>query len=110
MAAPISYPYICPSFIDMKTGERTPDDAKLSWLAYAIESGSSYLENQRAWPDIDAGLDIINGDFFDDNAGELSNVSTNRTKRQIREIVASLGNLKVVTKHKTMNREFVSRV
>jgi hypothetical protein len=55
-------------------------------------------------------MDIVNGDFFDDQSGELSNVSTNRTKRQIREIVASLGNLRVVSKYKTMNREFVSRV
>ena len=110
MASPLPYPYICPPYIDMRTGEKTRDEDKLSWLNYAINSGSSYLENQRAWKDIDAGLDIVNGDWFDDGAGELSNVSTNRTKRQIREIVASLGNLKVVTKHKTLNREYVSRV
>ena len=100
MPSPLPYPYICCT-LHRHAGraERTADDVKLcNWLAYAIESGSSYLENQRAWNDIDTGLDIINGDWFDDNAGELSNVSTNRTKRQIREIVASLGNLKVVTK------------
>ena len=110
MPATPQYPYIAPSYIDMRTGSLTPDDVKLAWLDYAITSGTSYLENQRAWKDIDAGLDIVNGDWFDDGSSELSNVSTNRTKRQIREVVASLGNLKVVPKYKTQNREYVSRV
>jgi hypothetical protein len=110
MPAPVSYPYVLAPYIDMRSGELTRDDEKLSWLAYAIQSGDAYLQNQRAWQDIDAGMDIVNGDFFDDGTGELSNVTTNRTKRQIREIVASLGNLKVVPKYKTLNRDYVSRV
>jgi len=48
MASPLPHPYICPAYINMRTGERTADDAKLAWLDYAITSGSAYLENQRA--------------------------------------------------------------
>ncbi len=109
MAAP-THPYICPPYINQRTAELTSDTDKLAWLDYAITQGYAFLQGQRAWKDIDAGMSIIDGDFTDELQSELSSVSTNRTKRQIREVVASLGNLRVVPKHRTQNRDFVNRV
>ncbi len=109
MAAP-THPYICPPYINQRTAELTSDDDKLAWLDYAITQGYAFLQGQKAWKDIDAGIEIIDGTFLEDQPSELSNVATNRTKRQIREMVSSLGNLRVVPKHKTENREFLNRV
>lgn len=103
-------PYIVPPYVDMKTGALCGEQEMLDWLSYSVNNGMSYLENQRAWNDVSLGMDIINGDWFDAPSGELSNVSTNRTKRQIREMVASLGNLRVVSRYKTNNRDLVDRV
>ena len=102
--------YECPPYINNQTGELTSEKQKLDWLHASIDAGFSFLRHQRAWPDIDIGLDVINGDFFDAALSELSNVSTNRTKRQIREIVSSLGNMKIVPQHKTENKDFVGKI
>jgi hypothetical protein len=94
----------------MRTGELVSEQAMLEWLSYAVNNGMAYLENQRAWNDVNLGMDIINGDWFVNQSSELSNVATNRTKRQVREMVASLGNLRIQSRYKTNNRNFVDRV
>lgn len=103
-------PWVIPPYVQMRTGQPTSESEKLSWVAYSTNLGLSYNESQRAWKDVELGQNIVNGDFFTTPTGELSNVSTNRTKRQIREIVESLGNMRVVSRYKTFNRDLVKRV
>ena len=69
-------------------------DRKLGWLREAEQEGIAFLKSNRAYEDIDKGIDTIAG-IDDDPAPEsLSNVYSNRLKRQLREVVATLSNLR----------------
>lgn len=82
------------------------DDAKLSWLREAITEGTNFLKGQRAYEDIDKSIDLIGGLDDDPVPNSLSNVTSNRIKRQIREVVATLANLRPLWGYTSDNDEF----
>ena len=81
-------------------------DRKLGWLREAEQEGISFLKGNRAYEDIDKGIDTIAG-IDDDPAPEsLSNVYSNRLKRQLREVVATLSNLRPLWGYSTDNEAY----
>lgn len=97
--------YLCPPRRDNK-GNLTDPDLILSWLKEAEQEGTSFLKSNRAYEDIDKGIDTIAG-LDDDPAPEsLSNVYSNRLKRQLREVVATLSNLRPLWGYSTDNEAF----
>ena len=71
-----------------------PEDKKLGWIKEAEQDGIGFLKGNRAYQDIDKGIDIIAGLDEDPVPSSLSNVTSNRLKRQIREVVATLSDLR----------------
>jgi hypothetical protein len=97
--------YTAPPKYDKK-GDLTPPDRILGWIREAEQEGIAFLKGNRAYEDIDKGIDIIAG-LDDDPAPEsLSNVYSNRLKRQLREVVATLSNLRPLWGYSTDNEAF----
>lgn len=89
--------YECPSRL---MAERE----KLAWIQQGVREGENYLQGQRAYQDIDRAIDVINGTDEDENRlTDLSRVRVNRLKRQIREVVATLSNLRPLWGFKSDN-------
>lgn len=96
--------YRCPQpWDDTKYGG---DVYRLGWVKEAIQEGTNYLKLQRAYTMIDKAIDVIGG--FDDDPipKALSDVSTNRLRRQAREVVATLSNLRPIFGYGTENELF----
>jgi hypothetical protein len=76
----------------------------------AIQEGEQFLKTQRAFMDMDRALDVIAGTSTSDGrtARSLSGVRVNRAKRNVREIVASLSNLRPLWGYKNDNRDYDS--
>jgi hypothetical protein len=81
-------------------------DRKLGRLKEYEQEGIAFLKGCRAYEDIDKGIDTIAG-LDDDPAPEsLSNVYSNRLKRQLREVVATLSNLRPLWGYSTDNEAY----
>lgn len=79
------------------------EDRKLGWLKEAFEEGNSFNKNQRAFTNIDQAIDIISGLSENPVPTALSDINVNLIKRQAREIVATLSNLKPMWGYTTKN-------
>jgi hypothetical protein len=81
------------------------DDRKLGWLTEARQDGETYLKTQRSFRDIDRAIEIVAGD--DEKIPKsMSSVSVNMLKRDIRENVATLANMRPLWEFKTDNSQF----
>jgi hypothetical protein len=78
---------------------------KKGWLTEQKETGESYLKQQRAWPDIDRSIDLISGSASQVPRG-MSRVSVNMVKRDVREAVATLANMRPLWGYKTDNDDY----
>jgi len=89
-------------------GDRVPSDQKLGWLREAIGEAEQFLKTQRAFMDMDRALDVIGGVSPSDQrqARSLSGLRINRAKRNVREIVSSLSNLRPMWGYKNDNHDF----
>lgn len=79
---------------------------RLGWVREAIQEGTNYLKLQRAYPMLDKAIDVIGGMDEDPIPKALSDLTTNRLRRQAREVVATLCNLRPVFGFKTDNELF----
>lgn len=77
---------------------------KLGWLLNALGTGENFLETQSAYKQIDYNLGIMMGSAPEKMPKALSDVRVPRAKRQIREIVSSLSNLRPMWGYKADNR------
>lgn len=83
-------------------GASTPDQVQ-GWLREATDDGENYLKNQRAWKDIDKSIDIIAGGGMERIPKAQSKLHLNMLKRDIRESVATLSNIRPMSTFKTDN-------
>jgi hypothetical protein len=89
-------------------GEKTNSDAKIGWLREAVAEAENTMRTQRSYIDMDRALDVIAGVSAADTrqARTLSGVRVNRAKRNVRELVATLSNLRPMWGYKNDNHEF----
>jgi hypothetical protein len=81
----------------------SPADFVHGWLREASEEGENYLKNQRAWQDLDRAMDIISGGGMQRIPKAQSKVHLNMLKRDIRESIATLSNIRPMSSYKTDN-------
>jgi len=82
------------------------EDLKLRWLAEAFQEGTRFLKGQRAYEDLDRAIDMIAGLDDDRVPDSLSSVYSNRLKRQLREVVATMANLRPLWGYVSDNEEY----
>ena len=68
--------------------------------------GETFLQSQRGYEDMDQAIDIIAGTNDRRRPASLSRISPNVLKRNIREIVASLSNIRPMWNFKNDNRDY----
>jgi hypothetical protein len=81
-------------------------DDKLGWLRESVEDGESYLKSQRSYRDIDKAIDIIDGRGGERLPKNQSRLHINMAKRDVRESVATLANMRPLWGYKTDNAQF----
>jgi hypothetical protein len=82
-----------------------PNDL-FSWTQQMLSDGRSYLRLQPAYKYISDGMDIINGEFLVTDVQSLSNVKTEATARNTREIVAAQTNLRMIPAFKSEAEQY----
>lgn len=82
------------------------ETTKIGWMKEALQDGRTFLKQQRAYVDISQSIDLIAGLSDKPVPDTLSNLSVNFTKRQAREMVATLSNLKPLWGYTTKNESF----
>src|SRR5579872_7288754 len=108
--SPIDTAYLCPPPFELDRGRQewvpcSPDEL-FSWTQQMISDARSYLRLQPAYKYISDGLDIINGDFLVTDIQSISNVKTESTVRNTREIVAAQTNLRIIPAFKAENEMY----
>jgi hypothetical protein len=84
-------------------------DKKLGWLNESTEEGQLWLKSQRGFDDYRKAMDILGGKISGDKLLDYrSIVSTNRLKRNVREIVGALANIRPIWGFHTDNDAFSS--
>jgi hypothetical protein len=79
---------------------------RLGWLTEVEEEGLNFLKSQRAWADIDAGVDIIAGTANPKVPKNLSRLFVNMAKHDVRDAVATLANMRPLWGFKTDNDDY----
>jgi hypothetical protein len=84
----------------------TPDEIS-AWCDGVISDAKSFLRLQPAYPFIQDGLDIVNGIWSQTTqVPALSNLKTDSTLRNLKEIVAAQTNIRIIPAFKTEIGEF----
>lgn len=102
-------PRFIPGLHDERAEKRYTNDMR-SWVEDMIVSGTSFIEGQAAYWDIDKALAVLRGNFGERPPAGQSNISANRAKRQMREMIASLCNLRPMEAAHSSNTEYAKRV
>lgn len=85
------------------------EDRKLGWLRESNEEGEMWLKSQRGYGDFRKSMDILSGKTSDlDTADYRSKLATNGLKRDVREVVGALANIRPLWGYQTENRAFES--
>ena len=79
---------------------------KLGWFKEVAEEGENFLKSQRAWADIDKSVEIISGTTDLKIPRNLSRLSVNMAKHEIRDAVATLANMRPIWGFKTDNDQY----
>ncbi|HKS74443.1 MAG TPA: hypothetical protein VJQ82_14670, partial [Terriglobales bacterium] len=84
-------------------------DELFSWCQQMLADGRSFLRLQPAYKYISDGMDIINGEFVVTDVQSLSNVKTEQTARNTKEIVAAQTNLRIIPAFKAEAEEYTEQ-
>lgn len=89
--------HICPSYINsdgsLKDKNRLEVET-LSWIREAIEEGSSYLKQCRAYENLPNAIDLITEQVQKDLPSSISQIYVPSIKRNIKEMAAILSNIR----------------
>ena len=78
----------------------------LARLTDGRTQGETFLQSQRGYEDMDSAIDVIAGTADKRRPASLSRISPNWLKRAVREIVASLSNIRPMWNFKNDNRDY----
>lgn len=92
-----------------RNGNKVPDARKLAWCAEAIQEGQAWLKMQRGYGDMRKSLDIISGRGGSDLFDYRSRLKTNRLKRNVREIIGSLSDIRPLWGYHSDNAAFLGQ-
>lgn len=82
------------------------EDKKLGWLNEAAEEGLSWLKSQRGFSDFPKAMDIISGKGSKIPAEYRSHIASNGLKRDIREVIGGMANIRPLWGYTSENKAF----
>jgi len=86
--------YAIPSYLDQLADKRGIQHLTLGRLKELRDTGRAFLECQAAWQEIPRAYDILSFDSAPLRVSGYSTISVNRIKRDFRDLVATISNLK----------------
>src|SRR6516164_3097612 len=102
--------YLCPAPFEDDSGaanrEIATADSLLAWAKDVVSDGRSYLRLQPAYPFIQDGLDLVNGETQSTPIGTLSKMRTDQTVRNAKELIAAQTNIRIIPAFKSTMEEF----
>lgn len=103
--------YLCPAPFENSADNReyATEESLLAWARDIVSDGRSYLRLQAAYPFIQDGFDLVNGDTPLTSAttiGTLSRVRTDQTVRNTKELIAAQTNIRIIPAFKSNIEEF----
>jgi hypothetical protein len=92
---------------------RTPnqfDGGLLNHCKTMRNAGKSFVESQPAYKEIDRAMDILRRDTEPALISGMSKISVNRIKREMRDLVASISNLRPMENARSHNKEMANTI
>jgi hypothetical protein len=86
--------YQIPSYLDQLAGSKGISELTLDKLKELRDQGMATVESSPAWAEIPRAYDILSFDTTPTKVSGYSTVSINRIKRNFRDLVATISNLK----------------
>lgn len=86
------------------------DSQKVGWFDDQFKQAQSFLQSQRAWSDLDRAHEFIAGPDMERLPDSYSRVDVNMGKRQIRENVATLANVRPLWGFQTDQKDMEAQV
>lgn len=99
MSQPLEISWQAPVF-------EAPDDKKLGFCKQCIESGIKWNQDQCSRDDLTRALDIIAGKTGGSLSNKWANITTGDLKRNVREIIETLANIRPIWGYQTENDAF----
>jgi hypothetical protein len=84
------------------------EDRRLGWLNEAAEEGLAWLKSQRGYGDFNKSMDILSGKGATTPTDYRSHIATNGLKRDVREVISGLANIRPLWGYHTDNKAFTS--
>jgi hypothetical protein len=102
--------YLCPKPFNEEGDIGYTYDELFSWTRDIITDGRAYLRLQPAYPFIQDGLDLVNGEMMkNSNVQTLSSVRTETTVRAAKELIAAQTNIRIIPAFKSEIGEFAGQ-
>jgi hypothetical protein len=100
--------YLCPAPFENPADSRdfATADSLLAWARDIVSDGRSYLRLQPAYPFIQDGVDLVNGEAVTTPIGLLSRMRTDQTVRNAKELIAAQTNIRIIPAFKSNMEEF----
>lgn len=87
-------------------GNKIPETRLLSWCAEVVQEGQAWLKMQRGYGDMRKSLDILSGRSSMELFDYRSRLKTNRLKRNVKEVIASLSDIRPLWGYHSDNEAF----
>ena len=92
-----------------REGNKVKEERILSWCSEAVQQGQAWLKVQRGYGDMRKALDILSGrgggELFDYRSG----LNTNRLKRNVREVIGALSDIRPLWGYHSDNEAFLGQ-
>jgi len=85
---------------------KSSPDGYLGWCKEVIQQGAAYLKSQPAYPYIDDGTRLVNGQMMLAGSNSLSDAKTDQTLRNLKELIAAQTNIRIIPAFKSEIGEF----
>lgn len=85
-----------------------PDNSKLAWVKEAIETGTSWVHKNVSADDISRGISVLAGNDKSSFTYTWNTLTSTRLKRDVKEIIESLADIRPFWGYQTNNRAFTS--
>jgi hypothetical protein len=92
-----------------RDGVKTSEARILGWCSEALQEGQAWLKVQRGYGDMRKALDILSGRSGTDLFEYRSRMNTNRLKRNIREIIGALSDIRPLWGYHSDNAAYVGQ-
>lgn len=83
-----------------------PDKTKLNFCKQCIMSGIKWVEDQMSSDDLSRALDILAGKTGSSTSNKWASITTGDLKRDVREIIETLANIRPISGYSTDNDAF----